>query len=73
MRRIGLAVVLVLGLTLAPLDSEAKQPGNGGCVISPPFPPGYPTCYTAAPRWIARPDAAGTEPASRRNHWTAGT
>ena len=29
MRRIGLAVVLTLGLTLAPLAVEAQQPGNG--------------------------------------------
>jgi hypothetical protein len=41
-------------------------------VISPPFPPGYPTRYTTAPRWIAHPGGAGEDPASRQNHWTAG-
>ena len=42
-------------------------------MISPPFQPGYPTRYTAAPRWIAHLGAAGDDPVSRQNHWTAGT
>ena len=46
---------------------------DAGCVISPPFRPGYPTRYTAAPCGIAQPGAAGEEPVSRQNYWTAGT
>jgi hypothetical protein len=58
-----------------PWPIRRAQPAgrNAGCVISPPFRPGYPTRYTAAPRWIAKPAAAGGEPVSRQNYGTAGT
>jgi Phage integrase family len=55
--------------------SGVRRPAgrDAGCVISPPFRPGYPTRYTAAPRGIAQPGGADEEPVSSQNHWTAGT
>jgi hypothetical protein len=44
-----------------PWPVRRAQPAgrDAGRVISPPFRPGYPTRYTAAPRWIAQPGRSG--------------
>ena len=57
-----------------PWPVRRAQPAgrNAGCVISPPFRPGYPPCCTTAPRCIARPEGSGAGPANTRNGWTAG-
>jgi hypothetical protein len=55
-----------------PVGRAQSAGRDAGCVIFPPFRPGYPTRYSAAPRWIAPPSGAGEEPGSGQNHWTAG-